>query len=78
MINSVVKNGTFDKNGHKYDYQVRSDGFHLVWGHGLVHYRDQFKVDDTAHKMMEKVKGRSVEAALQYFERLINNNASTN
>lgn len=72
MNTKIVANGAFDRSGQKYVYQVRSDGYHLVWGHGLVHYRDQFKVDEASHRMMEKVKGRPPEEAIKYFERFKN------
>lgn len=68
----MKKNGTFTKNDQRFSYQIRSDGFHLVWGEGLIHYRDQFKVDEAAHRMMEKVKGADSKSALVFFERLSN------
>lgn len=72
MSKSILKEGVFIKGERKYVYQVRNDGHHLVWGHGLVHYRDQFKVDDISHKIMERIKGRNPKSAIEYFERLAN------
>lgn len=75
-MSKSIKEGAFTKGDQKYVYQVRSDGHHLVWGHGLVHYRDQFKVDDVSHKIMVKLKGRDLKSAIAYFERLTNASAN--
>lgn len=76
MSKPIIKEGAFIKGEQKYVFQVRSDGHHLVWGHGLVPYKDQFKVDDVSHKIMTKLMGKSAEEASRYFERLVN--ASSN
>jgi len=72
----AVKEGIFSKGERKFVFQVRRDGRHLVWGYGLVPYKDQFKVDDISHKIMEKLSGKSPEEASLYFERLINANSN--
>lgn len=66
----LVKEGIFFKFEHKFVFQIRSDGNHLVWAHGLVPYRNQYEMDLIAHRVMGDVKGLSTDKALSYFERL--------
>lgn len=76
MSKHIVKEGVFSKGEHKYVYQVRNDGRHLVWGYGMVPYKDQFKVDDVSHKIMKKLAKKSATEASAYFERLTNDGSN--